>query len=156
MSVVGKMATKASPIVPRLLCCILMFSGFQAFGQEIKVLVLDTQNGKAVRNAPVWVQFYDTSDDHILQRSEYKTGTDGVARFQLASPQPNQLTVSVSADSFCYGFVHAAPADILKQGAVSRCGTGTESLPTPQPAEVILLVHHVSRWQRSHPPGEKD
>jgi len=151
------MATKTSQIVQRFLGCFLVFAGFQAFGQEIKVLVLDTQNGRGVRNAPVWVQFYDTSDDHILQRSEYKTGTDGVARFQLASPPPNQLTVSVSADSFCYGFVHAAPADILKQGAVSRCGTGaTESLPTPEAAEVILLVHHVSRWQRSHPPGEKD
>lgn len=150
------MVTRTSPIVEGLLWCFVLSAGLQAFGQDIKVVVLDTQNDRGVRNAAVWVQYYETSDDHILQRAQYKTGPDGVAHFQLTAAQPNQLTVSVSADSFCYGFVHAAPADILKHGAVSRCGPEVgESLPTPQPGEVILLVHRMSRWQRSHTQGEK-
>jgi hypothetical protein len=146
-----------------LVWCSLLLTASDVLGQEIKVVVLDGKNGHALRNAVVWVQYYEdpanreTPAKRVLQRIQYKTGPDGAVRVPLATPLPVQLTVSTSAEPYCSGFLVAATADILEQGAVNRCGHKPgDSAPTPDPGEIRFLVRRIPWWARLLAPLERE
>jgi hypothetical protein len=142
--------------VHRLVWCSLLLAATGVLGQEINVVVLDGKTGHAVRNAVVWVQFYEAPANRVLQRIQYKTGPDGVVRVPLATPQPAQLTVSASSEPYCLGFLVAATADIVEHGAVSRCGhKPSDPPPTPNPGEVRFLVRRIPWWARLLAPLER-
>jgi hypothetical protein len=144
--------------VQKLLWCFLSLATLKVFGQEIKVVVLDAQNGGGVGNAVVWVQYYEAPANRVLQRIQYKTGPDGIAHILLTEAQSAQLSLSVLDDAFrCGGFVNAATADIVKNGAISQCGSkSSNSLPMPKPGEVMILVRRMPWWRRLLAPLEKD
>jgi hypothetical protein len=137
--------------------CGLLLATANAFAQTINVVVLDGKNGHAMRDAVVWVQFYEAPANRVLQRIQYKTGPDGVVRVALATPPPVQLTVSASVDSFCVAFLTVATIDLVARGAVavSRCNPKpSHSPPKPTPGEVRLLVRRIPWWVRLLAPLE--
>jgi hypothetical protein len=128
-----------------------------AFGQAIDVVVLNAKNGHAIHNAEVWVQFFEPTANRALTRIQYKTGPDGVARIQLVTSLPAQITLSASAVSFCLGFVTVATADIVDHGAVSRCDPKASRFSrTANPGELIFLVRRIPWWIRLLAPLEKE
>jgi hypothetical protein len=140
-----------------LVLCSLLLTATDVLGQEIKVVVLDGKNGHALRNAVVWVQYREAPANRVLQRIQYKTGPDGAVRVPLATPLPVQLTVSTSAEPYCSGFLVAATADILEQGAVNRCGHKPgDPAPTPNPGEIRFLIRRIPWWARLLAPLERE
>ena len=141
--------------IQALACCILLMAAAEVRGQEIKVIVLDWKNGHAVRNAVVWVQFYEAPANRVLQRIQYKTGRDGIVRVLLATPPPVELTVSASIDSFYVTFLSVATADVMARGAVSQEDPRPSyPPPTPTPGEVRLRLRRIPWWVRLLAPLE--
>ncbi|MFZ0538936.1 MAG: hypothetical protein WA261_10865 [Candidatus Sulfotelmatobacter sp.] len=139
-----------------LLSLSLLLAGIGALGQQIKVVVRDEKNGRGLRDAVVWVQFYEAPANRALQRIQYKTGSDGIVRFALPAPPPVHLTVSASARPYYEGFVNAATVDIIRNGAVNRRdlkASGPQA--TACPGEVIFLLPRISWWIRLLAPLEK-
>ena len=144
--------------VQRLIWSSLLLVATSCFGQTItiNVVVLNAKNGRGLRNALVWLQFYEAPGSRVLRRMQYKTGPDGVATLQLTDVQPAQLTVSASPDSFCEDVVTVATVDILNHGAVSRCNPKTSDPPhTPSPGQVMFLVRRLPLWYRLLAPLER-
>jgi hypothetical protein len=149
--------------VQGFVCCTLLLAATDVLGQEIKVVVLDGKNGHALRNAVVWVQYYEAAANReapskrVLQRSQYKTGRDGVVHFPLATPQPAQLTVSASVEPYCLGFLVAATSDVVEHGAVCQCGHNPgDPAPAPNPGEIRFLVRRIPWWARLLAPLERE
>jgi hypothetical protein len=133
----------------KLIWCSLLLTATAAFGQAIDVVVLNGKNGHAIRNAEVWVQFYEAPTSRKHNRIEYKTGPDGVAHIQLPAPPPAHLTLSASANPFYPGYENVATADIVSQGAVSQCDPkASRSTRTPVPGEVAFFLCRVPWWVR--------
>lgn len=144
-------------IIYRLILCSQLLTAVAAFGQTIDVVVLNAKNGRSIGNADVWVQFYEPPANRVLQRMQYKTGPDGLARIQMTVPVPVAITVSASATSFCEGFVTVGMADIMDHGAVSRCDSrDSGSARVPKPGEVIFLVRRPPWWYRLLAPLERE
>jgi hypothetical protein len=142
--------------VQRLIWCSLLLVPTSSFGQTIDVVVLNAKNGRGIRDAEVWVQFYEAPTNRVLKRIPYKTGPDGVARIQLVAPLPTQITLSASARSFCEGFETVVTADIANHGAVSRCDSRAGgSTRTPSPGQVIFLMRRPPWWFRLLAPLER-
>jgi hypothetical protein len=140
-----------------LIGCSLLLVATAAFGQTIDVVVLNAKNGRGIGNADVWVQFYEPPANRVLQRIKYKTGPDGTAHIQLAAPPPAHLTLSASVNPFYPGFVNAATADIVSQGAMTRCDPRAScSRRTPSPRQVLLLMYRIPWWVRLLAPLERE
>jgi len=140
-----------------LVWCSLLLAATEVLGQEINVVILDGKNGHAVRNAVVWVQFYEAPANRVLERIQYKTGPDGVAHIQLPAPSPAHLTLSASANPFYPCYVNAETADIVSRGAVTRCDSKAgRSSHTPRPGEVLFLMYRAPWWVRLLAPLERE
>jgi|SRR5580658_1063585 hypothetical protein len=149
--------TTLNQAVQRLVWCGLLLAAANAFGQKIDVVVLNAKNGREVRNAVVWVQFFEAPANHTIQRIQSKTGPDGVAHVELTAAQPAQLTVSASTDAFCEGYITAATVDIVNHGAVARCDPRPgDSPPTPSPGKVIFFIRRIPWWYRLLAPLETE
>jgi hypothetical protein len=148
----------ARRLMCRLVGCGLLFVATSSFGQTISVLVLNVKNRRGLRDAAVWLQFYEAPGSHRLRRVLYKTGRDGVATLQLPDVKAAQLTISASLpDSFCEDVITAATVDILEHGAVSRCNPKTNDAPrTASPGQVIFLLRRMPLWYRILAPLERE
>jgi len=143
--------------VQGLVWCGLFLIAAEAFGQEITVVVRDAKNGHAVRDAEVWVQFFEPPANRKIQQIKSKTGADGVVHISLTAPQPPQVTVSASTHSFCLAYVTAGTVDLLQRGVADRCDPKPGDMqPTPEPGKVIFLVRKIPLWVRLIAPLETE
>lgn len=137
--------------------CALLLLATSAHGQSISVVVLNAKNGRALRNAVVWAQFYEPPGNRVLQRLQFKTGPDGVAHIQLAPPLPVQITLSASADPFYASFMSVAAADVVNHGASCQCDPKAKGhARTAKPGEVVFLVCRIPWWVRLLAPLESE
>lgn len=152
----ARIASNVSPTISKLICALFLFAT-AAFGQGINVIVLKEKNGTPLRNSDVWVQFYEAPANRELKRIQLKTGPDGAAHIQLPQPPPAKLTLSASATSFYQGFVVAATADIVNQGALSRCDSKAKAYARiANPGEVVFLMCRIPLWVRLLAPLERE
>ncbi len=150
------MNRRAHRLMCGLISCSLLLVATLSFGQTINVVVLNAKNGRGIRDAVVWLQYYEAPGSRVVRRVQYKTGADGVATLQLTDVQAAQLTISAAPDSFCEDVVTAATVDILRRGVVSRCNPKTSDSPrTPSPGQVIFLVRRFPLWYRILAPLER-
>ena len=152
-------AATMNRIVHKLIWCGLLLSATSSFGQTItiNVAVLNTKNGRGIRDVVVWLQFYEAPGSHKVRRVQYKTGRDGMVNLTVTDAQPAQLTISAEPGSFCEDVVTAPTVDILKQGVVSRCNPKASDSPrTPNPGQVVFLVRRMPLWYRILAPLERE
>jgi hypothetical protein len=146
----------------KLLLCSLALTGFvgSALGQQIDVRILDERNGRSLTNEVVWLQFYEAPGNRMLQRIQYKTGTDGVAHVQLPVPRPTKLVFATPIDRFqCAGFVDAETSEIISRGATSGVScrpNGSPPPPNPKAGEVVIIVKRMPWWYRLLAPLERE
>jgi hypothetical protein len=136
----------------------LLLAATSSFGQTISVLVLNVKNGRGLRDAAVWLQFYEAPGSHQVRRVLYKTGSDGAATLQLTDVKTAQLTISASLpDSYCEAVVTVPKVDILEHGAVSRCNPKTNDVQrAPTPGQMIFLLRRMPLWYRILAPIERE
>ena len=115
---------------------------------DLKVVVLDSKEGKPMKSKLVCVLF-PTTDPIVTNRQRMcgRTDSTGTAAFRLPDdPMPQTVKVELGTNNLvpCYTAQTFAIADVLKDGVVARntCADGTTE--TRDPGEVVVYAHQKS------------
>ncbi len=149
--VVGRVGTAL------LLCCTL--GGCNCLAQDVRVRVIDVKTGQAIGGKRIRIELGDdkTRDtSHLLdprQAQDLKTGSDGVATFQLKPPLPKRLIVILAIGSWTQCSPYSFPVDrVLKLGIVAenQCKprTSKQQEYTTEPGEIVVFTQYINRLER--------
>jgi hypothetical protein len=138
----------------RILCCglwlfLLMGLGRCYAGDDLKIVVLDSKDGHALKGKLVCI-FWPASNpsDPIVQHARdcQRTDAGGTAVFSLHDPAPAKIDVTFSSNGLipCFSPETFMVADALKGGMVARNTCGSATTDTTENGEVVVFGHQKS------------
>jgi hypothetical protein len=137
----------------RLLKCgfvvLLLFGSISCAADDLKVVVLDSKNGHALRGKLVCIMPpANPRDPVILEQSRvcHRTDSGGTALFRLTDPVPEAVKVMFASDGLvpCFPPHSFVVADAMKEGTVATNTCGDASTDTTEKGEVVLFAHQKS------------
>ena len=127
----------------------LLLCGLGAVSQatDLKVVVLDSKEGKPMRSKLVCVAF-PSSDPVVLNQPRMcgRTDSTGTAAFRLPEPEPEKVKVELATNNLvpCYAPQAFVVADALKDGLVAKNTCADETTDTTETGEVVVYAHQKS------------
>ena len=128
---------------------LLVLSGLGAISHatDLKVVVLDSKEGKPMHSKLVCIAFPNTDPIVTNQRRMCgRTDSTGTAAFRLPEPVPDTVKVELGTNNLmpCYAQQAFEVADALKDGLVAKntCADGTTE--TRETGEVVVYAHQKS------------
>ena len=127
--------------------------------QDITVRLVDIRNEHAMANERLNVQFH-LPQVPDLQSVEIKTAADGIAKFHLPQPAPENIAVFLANLDQMYPCSSTLPLNlekIIHDGLASRCSRPPQacrcdfskiSQVHSEPGELVLFARPVTKWER--------
>ncbi len=118
-------------------------------GDDLKVVVLDSKDGHALKGKLVCITWPATSPtDPVVQSSRdcQRTDSGGTALFALPDPGPPKVEVTLASNGLvaCYSPEKFVVADAMKEGMVARNTCGSATTDTTENGEVVVFGHQKS------------
>jgi hypothetical protein len=142
------------PILLRPLHCLAIFLvlclGPLCFGESVVVQVLNGRDGKPVPDVTLQLRFANATNTMVMN---FRTDSNGEARFQLPQATPESLKVEVAFTSsglHCPCRVLADAETVMRQGlTVARRARGSKLFAPIQPApgHIVFVARPVGRLE---------
>ncbi len=135
-----------------LTACVLLFVlGPISHATDLKVVLLDSQSGHAMRGKLVCLSFppANPANPVINQARECRrTDGNGIAAFPMPDPTPQTVNVALATDRLvpCFAPLTFDVAPAMKTGVVAKNTCGAASTDTTETGEVVLFGHQRSVW----------
>jgi len=127
---------------------LLALTGIGHAADELKVVVLDSKTGHAMKGKLVCINVPPNPRDPVVERVRdcQRTDSGGIATFALSDPPPVTVDVTFGSDGLvpCYAPHNFAIADAMKTGTVARNTCGDASTDTTETGEVVVFGHQKS------------
>jgi hypothetical protein len=128
------------------LLLLVALAGTALAGDDLKIVVLDSSTGHALRGKLVCIIFpVSNPADPVVERPRECRRTDsaGTAAFPLPDPMPAKVEVFFSTNGLipCFSPHTVVPADAMGKGMVMDNTCGDASTDTTETGEVILFAH---------------
>jgi hypothetical protein len=152
----------------RLLLVSLLTAGISASATDIAVRLINVDNGSGLRGCWITLDPGDPSDHsrRPVPFLNFKTGTGGIAHFQLPEPTPSQ--VFLGPDSYCARAcdrAHPISVDNIMRTGVTigysgkydsgapRCRPNLTKLQgiAAKPGEVLIFARKRTLWETLNP-----
>lgn len=131
-------------------CLLLLGLGCLArAGDDLKVVLLDSKDGHALRGKLVCLKFpVSNPNDAIVEhpRDCRRTDSGGTALFVLPDPKPEKVEIFFATDGLepCFSPHTVALAGAMGDGAVIHNTCGPANTNTTETGELILFAHQKS------------
>jgi hypothetical protein len=138
----------------RLLVCVLFLSGV-CFAQELKVRVINSNDGQPLAKQAVTVQFLNETPTVGSSPLRLETDANGEVRFSIPKPLPQHLSVRVALTSehwHCGCWVMADTAKVIQQGIAQPASTknakASSAADKIEPGEIIIAARPFTLGER--------
>ena len=145
----------------RVLVCVLFVSG-ACFAQELKVRVINSNDGLPLAKQAVTVQFLNETPTVGSSPLRLETDANGEVRFAMPKPLPQHLSVRVALTSehwHCGCWVMADTAKVIQQGITQSASTKNTKASgvaaKTEPGEIIIAARPFTLGERLLYPLEK-
>jgi len=138
----------------RVLVCVLFLSG-ACFAQELKVRVINSNDGQPLAKQAVTVQFLNETATVASSPLRLETDADGEVRFGIPKPLPQHLNVRVALTSehwHCGCWVVADTAKVIQQGITEPASTknakASGAAAKAEPGEIVFAARPFTLGER--------
>ena len=130
----------------------LLLAGTAHAGDELRIVLLDSKTGHALRGKLVCIAFPAgaSADPVITQpRDCRRTDSTGTATFAMPDTAPEHINIMMGSDGLVGCFTQQAFAtdEAMTMGVVVDNTCGDASTETTQPGEVVVFAHQTSVWE---------
>jgi hypothetical protein len=123
-----------------------------ALGTQLKILVLDSNNGHGLHNKLVCISFAAGGVEGPVTneaRDCHRTDSTGTVEFHLTDPVPKAVHVVLGSNGLnpCYSPESFDISAALKGGTVAKNTCGEANTTLTEDGEVVVFAHQMSLWE---------
>jgi hypothetical protein len=132
----------------------LLLSSLACFAQNVRVLVINGQNGQRLSEQAISVQFITEKPDQVSAPLRLETNSEGEASFAIPEKVPSKLDVRLtpnSANWHCACYVMAEAATVIHEGIVENAYEPSKpptQSPQPEAGTVTFVLRPLAWWER--------
>jgi hypothetical protein len=122
------------------------------FGNNLKVMLLDSSNGHGLHNKLVCISFPTADSDTLVikeARDCHRTDSTGTVEFRLPDPAPKSVHIALASNGLntCFSPETFEVAAAMKGGTIAKNTCGDASTDLTEDGEVIVFGHQMSLWE---------